>query len=78
MSFNKPETDGVTMDVTLFVKRQDGAFERLDERHRQYIYTEAEIITVLRECGFSVLSIEGHLGEDKTTADRLTFLAQRN
>ena len=78
MSFNKPETDGVTMDVTLFVKRADGAFERLDERHRQYIYTETEIITALEECGFTLLSIEGHLGEDKATADRLTFLAQRN
>ena len=78
MSFNKPETDGVTMDVTLFVKRADGAFERLDERHRQYIYAEAEILAALEECGFSVLSVEGHLGEDKATADRLTFLAQRN
>ena len=78
MSFNKPEEDGVTMDVTLFVKRTDGAFERLDERHRQYIYTETEIITALEESGFRVLSVEGHFGGDKATADRLTFLAQRN
>ena len=66
------------MDVTLFVKRADGAFERLDERHRQFIYTETELITALEESGFTLLSIEGHLGEDKATADRLTFLAQRN
>ena len=78
ISFNKPEVDGVTMDVTLFVKRADGAFERKDEQHRQYIYTEEEITTALQESGFTLLAVEGHLGAEKSTADRWTFLAQRN
>ena len=77
MSFNKQEIDGVTMDVTLFVKDKDGRFERLDERHRQYIYTEEEIITALQANGFTVLQVEGHLGEDKRTSDRLCFTARR-
>ena len=47
ISFNKEEADGVTMDVTLFVKRADGTFDRMDESHRQYIYTEEEILTEL-------------------------------
>ena len=76
LSFNKEEIDGVTMDVTLFVKRQDGAFERLDESHRQYIHTEEEITQVLENNGFVLLKTEGHLGEDKTQSDRICFLAQ--
>ncbi len=77
LSFNKQETDGVTMDVTLFVKRVDGAFDRLDERHRQYTYTEEEIVTGLTKNGFEVLEVEGHLGDDKEKSDRIGFLARR-
>lgn len=77
ISFNREETDGVTMEVTLFEKRPDGAFERTDETHRQYIYTETELVTALERNGFEVLSVEGHLGTEKTTADRIGFLAKR-
>ena len=77
LAFNKQEVDGVTMDVTLFVKRPDGAFERMDETHRQYIYTEQEITSALEENGFEILCVEGHLGEDKATSDRLCFLARK-
>ena len=77
LSFNRAETDGVTMEVTLFAKRADGAFDRLDETHRQYIYEEEEILSTLSGCGFDVLEVEGHLGEDKTLSDRITFLAQK-
>ena len=76
LSFNKEEEDGVTMDVTLFVKREDGAFDRLDEKHRQYVHTEEEICEILKNNGFEVLLVEGHLGEDKTQSDRISFLAQ--
>lgn len=77
LNFSREETDGVTMDVTLFVRRPDGAFDRLDETHRQYIYTEAEISSALEKNGFTLLEAEGHLGEDKTTSDRITFLARK-
>lgn len=77
ISFNKEETDGVTMDVTLFVKRPDGAYERLDETHRQYLYETEEIIAALNKNGFTVLETEGHLGEDVAAADRICFLAQK-
>ena len=65
------------MDVTLFVKRADGTFDRLDETHRQYAYEEAEITSLLQENGFDVLEVEGHLGEDKSRSDRITFLAKK-
>jgi SAM-dependent methyltransferase len=76
-SFNREETDGVTMEVTLFTKRADGAFDRLDETHRQYVYTEEELLVLLDATGFTVLETEGHLGADKGSADRITFLCQR-
>ena len=77
ISFNREEKDGASLDVTLFVKRQDGAYDRLDETHRQYLYTEKEIRDALEKAGFAVLEIEGHLGEDKTVSDRIVFLAQK-
>jgi FMN phosphatase YigB (HAD superfamily) len=46
LDFNKAEEDGATMEVTLFVKRADGAYERLDETHRQYRYTKTEIFLI--------------------------------
>ena len=76
-SFNRAETDGATMEVTLFVKRPDGVYERLDETHRQYLHGEEEVRAVLEESGFTVLEVTGHLGEDKETSDRLVFLAQK-
>ena len=77
MSFNREETDGVTMEVTLFVKEKDGRYVRLEEQHRQYAYTEEEIIQTLQDNGFKVLSVEGHLGSDKAESDRICFVAQR-
>jgi predicted TPR repeat methyltransferase len=49
----------------------------LEETHRQYAHTEEEIRTALEENGFEILSVEGHLGEDKTQSDRICFLAQK-
>ena len=77
LSFNQVEGDRAIMDVTLFIKRADGAFKRLDETHTQYIYEEEEIIAALEKNGFSLVSVEGHLGEDKNTSDRLCFLAKK-
>lgn len=77
LSFNRPEEDGVTMEVTLFTKNADGSYQRLDETHRQYAYEEEEILSALEQNGFTVLEVEGHLGTDKTTSDRICFLAQK-
>ena len=77
MSFNKAEEDGATMEVTLFVKHADGRYERLDETHRQYRYTQAEILAALEKAGFAAVETEGFLGEDEKTSDRLCFLARK-
>ncbi len=77
LSFNRPEVDGVTMEVTLFAKEEDGRYTRLDETHRQYAYSEEEITQALADCGFTLLLVEGHLGENKTVSDRIFFIAQK-
>lgn len=77
LCFNRVDGDEVTMDVTLFTRNQDGGYTRSDETHKQYIYTEQEIIAALTENGFEVLTVEGHLGEDKTESDRICFLAKK-
>ena len=77
MSFNRAQADGAIMEVTLFVKEKDGRYARLEEQHRQYAYSEEEIIEKLEENGFTVLFVEGHLGENKADSDRLCFLAQK-
>ena len=77
MSFNKAEEDGATMEVTLFTKQADGRYERLDETHRQYRYSKTEILTALEKAGFTILEVEGFLGEAETQSDRLCFVAQK-
>ena len=77
LSFNREEEDGATLEVTLFVKRADGTFDRFDETHRQYRYEEEEILSALEQNNFALLAVEGYLGEDKTQSDRIVFLAQK-
>ena len=77
LAFNKVDGDKAVLDVTLFSKRADGAFDRLDETHTQYIYTREEIEKALENNGFRVVGVEGHLGSDEKTSDRICFLAQK-
>lgn len=77
LSFGKVSGDVATLDVTLFVRRADGAFTRFDELHTQYVYDEAEICSALTLAGFEVLSVTGLYGEEKNYADRLCFLAKK-
>ena len=72
--FNTLENDSVTMDLTFFERQEDGKYRRYDERHVQYIYEENEIISALKESGFTVKT-EGHLGGDK--GERINFICTR-
>ena len=74
MWFNKLEQDSIIMDLTFFERRSDGTYKRYDERHVQYIYDEDEIISALKEAGFSAKA-EGHLGKDKQ--ERINFICTR-
>ncbi|MBR2340937.1 MAG: class I SAM-dependent methyltransferase [Clostridia bacterium] len=77
LSFNSVKGDEVTMDVTLFIKKERTLYDRFDERHTQYIYRETEILNALESAGFTLLKVEGIYGEDKSCSDRLCFFAKR-
>ncbi len=77
LSFATTDGKQARLDVTLFVKNEDGSYRRLDETHVQYVHTEEEILSALTAAGFTVLNAEGHLGEDKAVSDRLVFLARK-
>ena len=77
LSFNRLYEDRVEMDVTLFVRRKDGAFERFDEQHTQYIHETQIVVDLLQRAGFSVLGVEGHLGGDVAKSDRVNFICRK-
>ncbi len=77
LSFNRLFEDRVEMNVTLFVREQDGRFARYDESHTQYIHEEETLRSALEAAGFEILAVEGHLGEEKTGSDRLNFLCRK-
>ena len=61
------------MDLTFFIRRDDGLYERKEETHFQYAHTEEEVVAALKEAGFARVETEGHLGGDKT--ERIQFAA---
>lgn len=76
MWFNMPEEDGVTMDLTFFVRGADGRYDRYCETHRQYAHSEESVISALKAAGFSDISTEGHLGSDDKS-QRINFTASK-
>ena len=77
LAFNRLFEDRVEMDVTLFVKQTNGDFRRFDEKHTQYIHSEEDVLASLGAAGFTVLRVEGSLGEDKAGSDRLNFVCRK-
>ena len=77
LSFAKTDGKTATLEVTLFTKNADGSYSRSDETHVQYVHTEQAITFALEEAGFTLLCVEGHLGEEKSISDRLVFLAKK-
>lgn len=74
MWFNTPEEDGVTMDLTFFVRGADGRYDRYDETHRQYAHSESDVVSALKQAGFCEVFTQGDLGtQDKT--QRINFTA---
>jgi len=72
--FNALKEDRVEMDITVFTRRPDGAYDRADERQTQYIHGEAELVALLQTAGFEVAT-EGHLGGSKE--ERINFICKK-
>lgn len=73
--FNRQTEDGVVMELTFFVKGENGLYERFDETHIQFAHTEEEIRAALAEAGFARIESEGHLGGSKD--ERIQFAAYK-
>lgn len=50
----------LTMDVSLFVRRGNGLYERMEEQHVQRGRTTDEIVQILRQAGFTDIRIYGN------------------
>ncbi len=76
--FNTLSNDFVDMDITLFIKEKDGRYIKREESHRQYIHSEERVTSALKEAGFEIVCVEGHLGQEKSNnAERLNFICKR-
>lgn len=76
--FNTLKSDRVIMDITVFSLSDDGRYDRLDERHVQYIHEKEFILNALKEVGFIDVKVTGHLGAKlKDDSLRMVFTAKK-
>ena len=73
------ETHVITMDVTFFVREEDGRYRRFRETHRQRAHSEAELLGWLVEAGFENVHAFGELRCDAPRADdlRIHYIAKK-
>jgi len=74
-----PDTHVLTMDVTFFVREEDGRYRRFREEHRQRAHSEAEILQWLNEAGFTEAKAFGEMRSDAPKADdmRIHYVAKK-
>ena len=59
-----PQTHVLTMDVTFFVREDDGRYRRFREQHHQRAHSEQEILSWLQEAGFEDIHTYGEMRRD--------------
>ena len=71
------ESHVLTMDVTFFVREEDGRYRRIREQHRQRAHSEQEITAWLKEAGFEGVRAFGGMRMDAPQAqdERIHYLA---
>lgn len=73
--FNSPFDGGVEMDISLFEK-EGKLYRKSEEHHVQYAHATDDIARILGDCGFDIVSLEGHLGAPYSdTQERAVFTA---
>ncbi len=76
---NKVEDDLLTMDITFFVPQDEETYVRFDETHVQRMHTQEEIISWLKETGFTLISVTDDYSNEPISekTGRITFIAQK-
>lgn len=71
--------DIVEMDITFFLQREDGLYERVHEKHRQRVYEIEQLKRLLAYAGFVNIRVFGDCSLDAPKPDemRIHFLAMR-
>lgn len=74
-----PDTHVITMDVTFFVREEDGRYRRFREEHRQRAHSEQEILAWLCEAGFEHVRSYGEMRDDAPRAEdmRIHYVAEK-
>jgi len=65
-------------DLTLFIKRSDGYFERRTETHLQRAYETEQVVSLLKEAGLAVEAVYDELTQEAPGPDsgRIYFIAR--
>ena len=73
------ESHVLSMDVTFFVREEDGRYRRFREEHRQRAHSEQEIIALLEKTGFEDIHAYGEMRRDapKETDIRIHYTARK-
>ena len=73
------DTHVLTMDVTFFVREEDGRYRRFREQHRQRAHTEMEIREWLSSAGFEEIRAYGEMRFDEPKQDdiRIHYTARK-
>ena len=73
------DTHVVTMDVTFFVREEDGRYRRFREQHHQRAHDETELIDWLKQAGFTDIHAYGEMRRDapKENDIRIHYTARK-
>ncbi|MBQ7886467.1 MAG: methyltransferase domain-containing protein [Clostridia bacterium] len=73
------ESHVLTMDVTFFVREEDGRYRRFREQHRQRAHDVREIVSWLEDAGFTDVRAYGEMRKDAPKADdiRIHYTARK-
>ncbi|MGI6083895.1 MAG: class I SAM-dependent DNA methyltransferase [Acetivibrionales bacterium] len=68
-----------TFDLTFFVKREDGLYERFDETHKERAFSSGEITEALDFSGLKLLGMFGNLSfnEPAHNEERIFYIARK-
>ncbi len=67
-------------DLSFFVEKKNGIYERFDENQRERMYTDNELRDILKECSFEVIGVYSDYSftEYKDTDERWYYVCRAN